>query len=400
MKMVRRQFLHFAGAATAFFASPYVVRAQAQAPRIGAPPTRSAQDRLEEALARIADPNGEGSRACLTVYAQAARAAADAADARARIGTNLGPLDGAIVTIKDLFDVAGEPTRAGSKVLADAPPATTDAPALRRLRAGGAVIVAKTNMTEFAFSGIGANRITARPAIRRTVCAFPAAPRRARRLPLRMACARSRSAPTPAVRPAFPLRFAAWSDISRPSRGCRPKARFRCPTRSIGRADRAERRGVRRRGCGHGRRRSLDTGTCPATGLAARHSAGLPLRGLDQTVAAQFSDATGTRSSAEPACACPTRCFRFLTTWYASIPRRRSRWLSLLVRSIANGSRRVQPTTILRNPAIANFFDLCAISLPLPRAGGLPVGLMLVARNGHDRRLFRVAAAIERLFAG
>jgi hypothetical protein len=43
---------------------------------------------------------------------------------------------------------------------------------------------------------------------------------------------------------------------------------------------------------------------------------------------------------------------------------------------------------VLRNPAIVNFFDLCAISLPLPRAGGLPVGLMLVARNGHDRRLF------------
>ena len=117
MKMVRRQLLHFAGAATAFFAPPYVVRAQAQAPRIGGPPTRSAQDRLEEALARIADPNGEGSRACLTVYAQAARAAADAADARARIGTNLGPLDGAIVTIKDLFDVAGEPTRAGRRCL-------------------------------------------------------------------------------------------------------------------------------------------------------------------------------------------------------------------------------------------------------------------------------------------
>ena len=54
---------------------------------------------------------------------------------------------------------------------------------------------------------------------------------------------------------------------------------------------------------------------------------------------------------------------------------------------------------VLRNPAIANFFDLCAISLPLPRAGALPVGLMLVARNGHDRRLFRMAAAVERLFA-
>ena len=54
---------------------------------------------------------------------------------------------------------------------------------------------------------------------------------------------------------------------------------------------------------------------------------------------------------------------------------------------------------ILRNPAIVNFFDLCAISLPLPRAGGLPVGLMLVARNSHDRRLFRMAAAVERIFA-
>ena len=45
-----------------------------------------------------------------------------------------------------------------------------------------------------------------------------------------------------------------------------------------------------------------------------------------------------------------------------------------------------------------NFFDLCAISLPLPREGALPVGLMLVARNGHDHRLFRIAAAVERLF--
>ena len=78
---------------------------------------------------------------------------------RARaLGVSLGPLDGAIVSIKDLFDVAGEPTRAGSKILAEeAEPAAADAAIVRRLRAGGAVIVAKTNMTEFAFSGIGAN---------------------------------------------------------------------------------------------------------------------------------------------------------------------------------------------------------------------------------------------------
>ena len=75
--------------------------------------TRS-RDRLEQALARIADPGGEGGRACLTVYAEAARTDAEAADARAKAGRSLGRLDGAIVSIKDLFDVAGEVTRAGS----------------------------------------------------------------------------------------------------------------------------------------------------------------------------------------------------------------------------------------------------------------------------------------------
>src|SRR5436305_9160673 len=117
----------------------------------------SARDRLEQALARIADSKGEGARACLTVYTDAARGAADAADVRAKAGISLGPLDGVIVTIKDLFDVAGEPTRAGSRILADAPPAKADAPVVRRLRAAGAIIVAKTNMTEFAFSGVGMN---------------------------------------------------------------------------------------------------------------------------------------------------------------------------------------------------------------------------------------------------
>ena len=54
---------------------------------------------------------------------------------------------------------------------------------------------------------------------------------------------------------------------------------------------------------------------------------------------------------------------------------------------------------LLRNTSMVNFFDLCAISLPLPRAQGLAVGLMVVARNGHDDHLFRIAAAVERLFA-
>src|SRR5262245_17929350 len=118
----------------------------------------TARDRVEAALARIADPAGEGARACLTVYADAARAAADAADARARAGISLGPLDGSVVSIKDPFDVAGEVRRAGSRVLLEeGNVARADAPVVRRLRAAGAVIVAKTNMTEFAFSGVGLN---------------------------------------------------------------------------------------------------------------------------------------------------------------------------------------------------------------------------------------------------
>src|SRR5258708_5158759 len=118
--------------------------------------TSTSRERLEAALARIDDPNGEGARACLTVYREQATAGAGAADARARAGISLGPLDGAIVSIKDLFDVAGEVTRAGSKVLAEeAKPAASDAPVVRRLRAGGAIIVAKTNMSEFAFTGVG-----------------------------------------------------------------------------------------------------------------------------------------------------------------------------------------------------------------------------------------------------
>src|SRR2546430_15779517 len=105
------------------------------------------RDRLEQAFDRIADPSGEGARACLTVYAEAARAAADAADARA----TLGPLDGMIVSIKDLFDVAGEVTRAGSKVLAEeAKPALADAPVVRRPRAARAGDGAQTHTTELA----------------------------------------------------------------------------------------------------------------------------------------------------------------------------------------------------------------------------------------------------------
>ncbi|HSE77640.1 MAG TPA: amidase family protein, partial [Alphaproteobacteria bacterium] len=117
----------------------------------------ASRDRLEQALARIGDPAGEGKRAFLRLWPSRARAAADAADAFAAAGAEGGPLAGRIVSIKDLFDVKGEPTTAGSVVLSDAPPAAADAPVVVRLAAAGASIVGKTNMTEFAYSGVGIN---------------------------------------------------------------------------------------------------------------------------------------------------------------------------------------------------------------------------------------------------
>ncbi|MBV8792645.1 MAG: amidase, partial [Pseudolabrys sp.] len=121
-------------------------------------PENSSAAGLEQALARINDPKGEGARCCLTIYREEAFKAAQASDARRAAGKTLGPLDGAIVTIKDLYDVKGEVTRAGSSAIAaEAKPAAADAPMVARLRKAGAVIVAKTNMVQFAFGAAGTN---------------------------------------------------------------------------------------------------------------------------------------------------------------------------------------------------------------------------------------------------
>jgi aspartyl-tRNA(Asn)/glutamyl-tRNA(Gln) amidotransferase subunit A len=112
---------------------------------------------VEEALARIADPAGEGVRAFLKVYAEEARAEAEHCDRLRRQGVVRSPVDGLPVSVKDLYDVAGDVTRAGSKLLAGAPPAQQDAPAVARLRAAGAVLVGRTNMVEFAFGTTGLN---------------------------------------------------------------------------------------------------------------------------------------------------------------------------------------------------------------------------------------------------
>jgi aspartyl-tRNA(Asn)/glutamyl-tRNA(Gln) amidotransferase subunit A len=465
----RRQFLHLAAGAAAvrtLAQSTVPIPARAQVPAKAILPKRPSRDRLEEALARIADPKGEGARACLTVYSDAARAAAEAADARARAGLSLGPLDGVIVSIKDLFDVAGEATRAGSKVLADAPPAATDAPVVHRLRAAGSVIVAKTNMPEFAFSIFGAN----------PHYGTPGNPADRTRVP-----GGSSSGAAVAVADGM-CEIAIGSDTGASTRmpaafcgivGYRP-SQGRVPTEgafpysytldAIGPlaptvADCAAADGVL---AGEAFR---PIEPVVLAGLRLGLPQGLLLRNLDDTVAARFAAATAAlrkanaRLTDEPLglldeMAAANRSGAITQTEayaihrellakkgqdydpiaraviergrgvsaadYVALLRERARLVRAMDLRLEDVDAIVLPTAKRVAPKISevstlegvlaqqalfgsntlwvSFFSLCAISVPLPREGGLPVGLMLVARNGHDRRLFRIAAAVERLF--
>jgi aspartyl-tRNA(Asn)/glutamyl-tRNA(Gln) amidotransferase subunit A len=426
----------------------------------------SCRDRLEQALARIADPKGEGARACLTVYADVARAAANAADARAARGASLGPFDGTIVSIKDLFDVAGEPTRAGSKILAEeAVPAKADATVVQRLRAAGAVIVAKTNMTEFAFSGIGANPHFGTPGNPRDRSRVPGGSSAG--APISVAdgmCDIAIGTDTGgSVRIPASLCGLVGFKPSRqrvPTDGAFPLSTTLDSIGPIGKsvADCAAADAVM---AGED---ILPLEPITLAGLRFGVAEGLPLDRLDDTVAAAFAlavkrlDDAGVRVTHETlalfddmgeinakggispfeACAIHrdrmnrraadidpnvrARIERGCATSpedYADMVRQRDRLVQAMDARLATLDALLMPTTsivaptivevadpkifaarnaaVLRNTAIVNFFDLCAISLPLQAK--LPVGLMLIARNGHDHRLLRLAAATAQLFA-
>ena len=428
----------------------------------------SARERLDAALMCIDDLRGEGMRACLTVYRHAARAAADAADARARDGISLGPLDGAILTIKDLFDVAGEVTRAGSKVLEEeGKPAAADAPVVRALRAGGAVIVAKTNMTEFAFSGVGIN----------PHYGTPGNPADRKRIP-----GGSTSGGAVAVADGM-CEIAIGSDTGGSTRvpgalcgvvGFKP-SRQRISTAgvfplshsidSIGPIARSVVDCAKADAVMAGEEwKPLEP--APLANLRVGIAQGMPLENLDETVAKRFPQAidrleqagcrlsneklplldgmtrVNSRGGVQPAEAFTlhrdrldrrgaaidqnvrTRLERargISAADYIEMVNERAALIAAMDARLADIDVLAMPTTpivapaieelappdvfarknamLLRNTAVWNFFDCCSISLPLPREGGLPTGLMLVARNGHDHRLLRIAAALERAFA-
>lgn len=433
------------------------------------PKPASARERLEACLAKATDPAGEGSRAFTRLYAERARAEAEAADTRARQGLPLGPLDGRIVSVKDLFDMPGEPTTAGSKLLRDAPPATAMAPAIARLRQAGAVIIGKANMTEFAFSGVGIN----------PHYGTPGNPADRSRIP-------GGSSSGGAVSVADGMaEITIGSDTGGSTRipaamcgivGLKP-SQYRVPTAgafplsfaldSIGPmagsvADCALADAVM------AGETLQPLSPAPLAGLRLGIPRGPLLEGMEPEVAQAFEAAlerlgkAGTTLNDHPLPLlaemlavnakggfAPSEAFfvhqaaldsrpedfdplvrgriergrTVSAADYIFMQRRRPELIRAMDADLADLDALILPTTpirapkiadlatseaaftaanmlLLRNTSVGNFFDLCAISLPLPaglRPGHLPVGLMLVARNGQDRRLLRMAAAVERL---
>ncbi|MAI14189.1 MAG: amidase, partial [Rhodospirillaceae bacterium] len=112
---------------------------------------------VEEALASVKSSEGQGDKTFIKVYDDNAMVQAKAIDQVRKSGVELHPLAGIPISIKDLFDVAGEITLSGSIVKRKSIPAKYDAHIVSKLRAAGAILIGRTNMTEFAFSGLGIN---------------------------------------------------------------------------------------------------------------------------------------------------------------------------------------------------------------------------------------------------
>jgi aspartyl-tRNA(Asn)/glutamyl-tRNA(Gln) amidotransferase subunit A len=117
----------------------------------------NSRDLVEQCLGAISDQNGEGARTFITYDAEKARATADAMDVLRKTGYAPSAFAGIPISVKDLFDIQGEVTTAGSILLQNSSPATHDAISISMLRNAGFIFLGRTNMTEFAYSGLGLN---------------------------------------------------------------------------------------------------------------------------------------------------------------------------------------------------------------------------------------------------
>jgi aspartyl-tRNA(Asn)/glutamyl-tRNA(Gln) amidotransferase subunit A len=427
--------------------------------------TTTSRSLIEESLARIGNPDGEGARAFIKVHAGQARAMADAADLLRKVNRAPGPYAGIPIALKDLFDIAGEPTPAGSAILADAPEAKANAPVVARMLGAGFIPVGRVNMTEFAFSGLGIN----------PHYGTPSSPwdRASKRIPggsssgTAVAVADGMAAAGLGTDSGGSCRIpAAFCGIV----GYKPTAR-RIPISGVlPLAPSLDSVGPLARSvacCAE--IDAILAGETPAAPIPARlHGLRfatpdtMVLDRMDETVAAAFDTALS-RLSAAGARIEQARFSEFdeLTAmnarggfaaseayaWHRHLlatrgsgydPRIRVRiargehmsaadYLDLLNarrRLIAEFDRATAPydcvlmptvpivaprivdldderaynsinMLILRNTALGNFFDRCAISVPCHRKGDAPVGLMLMGETMGDGRLFTIAAAVE-----
>ncbi|MGH7122188.1 MAG: amidase [Acetobacteraceae bacterium] len=424
---------------------------------------------VEECLSRIADAAGQGAHTFLKVHATAARAMAEAGDRLRRVGRAPSAYAGIPVSLKDLFDIAGEPTSAGSRVLSAAPPAMHHASVVARLLAAGLVPLGRTNMTEFAYSGLGINPHFGTP--------LSPWDRASGRVP-------GGSSSGAGVSIADGMALAALGTDTGGS--CRIPAAFCGIVGFKPTARRVPTDGVLPLST------SLDSvgplapnvasaaivdailaGEAPvppepAALAALRFAIPVPfaIEGMDQTVATAFAAACMQLSSAgvrieERNFAPFSRLPRFLErggivaaeayTWHRTliaergaeydqrVRRRieqaarqsaadyiagvedRARLIRELNAATAGFDALLLPTVavvpprlaeveadadydrinflVLRNTMPANLFDRCALSLPISHPGEPPVGLMLVGETMDDRRLFSIAAAVEKLLA-
>ncbi|MER8867393.1 amidase [Mesorhizobium sp. M0751] len=429
---------------------------------------QSARDRLEAILSRLAARAGDES-VFVKLYPEAARAAADAADARRKAGVTFGPLDGAIVSIKDLFDVAGEPTTAGSLLLATAAPALQDAIVVQRLRQAGAVILGKTSMTEFAFTAIGVNPHYGTPGNASDASRIPGGSSSgaavsvgegtseisigsdtggsvripaslngvvgfkptARRVPL--AGAFPLSATLDSIGP-LARTVAECAAADAVMSGENLAALLPLPLdglrigipRGVLFDDTQEEVATTFDGClrkmelSGARLAELSIDDLLADLRAATKRASIAaMEGAE--IHADWL-AAGAATPVDPRVSGPlSRAAAIPATVYIRAMRRRTALAAAMDERLASVDVLALPTTpvtaptivsmtddealcnrteglLLRNTQVANQFDLSAISLPMPGMTR-PAGLMLVARNGHDHDLLRIAAGVEALLA-
>jgi len=428
--------------------------------------------RAAEAIERaIAAADAAGCRhAYVRRFDDMARAAAAAVDAARAAGAPVPPLAGLAVSVKDLFDVAGVPSTAASKSMSGASPAAADCPVVARLRTAGAALTGHTNLSEFAFSGVGTNPHHGTPANAGTLALDPTP-----RIP-------GGSTSGGAVTVATGAAWAALGSDTRgsiripaalhglvgfkstqaltPNDGCLPLSftlDTSCAiTRSVGDAVLLHQVLASRRVALRGR---------PLRAMRLALPKGGMLDGLDATVARAFDRALSTLRAAgaeiidrelpaNDAPALSSGQIGAAEAWawhrgridahhadydprvlarirsgsgiaaadYIDRLQARRRWIAEVSASARDIDAFISPTVpivapplqpllddddaffatnalLLRNPAVVNYLDGCALSLPCQAPDELPVGLMVWAPGLQDDTVLDVSLAIEQALA-